>query len=54
MSEPFCGICRRQVDMGARHVEIEAETLGEDIPEEESYVMHLSCWDSTSSGWGRP
>jgi len=54
MNNHYCAICRNPVDMGSRHVEIEAETVGEDAPEQESYVMHLSCWDSLSSGWGRP
>lgn len=50
----YCAICRKPVDMGARHVEIEAETLGEDVPETEAYVLHLDCWDSVGAGWGRP
>lgn len=54
MSEPYCGICREYVAMDQRHVEVDAETLGEDVPEEEFYVFHLDCWDSLSAGWGRP
>ena len=49
-----CAICREVVAMDQRHVEIEAATVAEDAPEEEYYVLHLSCWDSVGSGWGRP
>jgi len=49
-----CAICREHVAMDQRHVEIEAATLGEDRPELEDYVLHLACWDSVGSGWGRP
>jgi len=40
--------------MGQRHVEVDSETLAEDVPEQEEYVFHLDCWDSLSAGWGRP
>lgn len=54
MTEPTCGICRQYVDMSQRHVEVDAETVAEDVPEEDYYVFHLACWDSLSAGWGRP
>lgn len=54
MNHTYCAICRNHVPMDQRHVEIEAEALGEDVPEQERYVMHLDCWDSVASGWGRP
>lgn len=53
MTAPYCAICRRHVDMGQRHVEIDAETLAEDAPEQEHYIMHTRCWDHVASGWGR-
>jgi len=49
-----CAICRDYVPLDQRHVEIKAETVGEDQTEEDYYIMHLSCWDSLASGWGRP
>jgi hypothetical protein len=54
MNRHYCAICRDTIDMSTRHVEVEAETLGEDAPEYESYLFHLSCWDSIASGWGQP
>ena len=45
----YCGICREYVPMDQRHVEISAETIAEDVPEQESYVLHLDCWDSLSA-----
>jgi hypothetical protein len=53
MTEPYCAVCRHHVDMAERHVEVEAETLAEDAPEQEAYVFHLRCWDSVAAGWGR-
>ncbi len=35
----YCAVCRQTVDMASRHVELEAETVGEDAPEEESYLV---------------
>lgn len=54
MNKAYCAICRNPVDRSQRHTEVDAETVGEDAPEHESYLFHLSCWDSVSSGWGRP
>jgi hypothetical protein len=54
IEEPYCAVCRQQIDPASRHVQIEATTKGEDEPEYESYRFHLDCWDSVGSGWGRP
>jgi len=40
--------------MASRHVELEAETVGEDAPEQESYLFHLPCWNSVTEGWVQP
>ncbi len=37
----YCAVCRQTVDMASRHVELEAETVGEDAPEEESYLVFI-------------
>lgn len=49
-----CAICREYVPQDQRHVRVSAETVVEDRPEEEFYLLHLSCWDSLSAGWGQP
>lgn len=54
MNDSYCAVCRNHVDRSQRHVEVEAETVAEDVPEQEFYLFHLSCWDSISSGWGKP
>lgn len=53
MSDAHCAICRMKIDLSSMHVDVGAETIA-GPPESESYLFHLSCWNSVSEGWGPP
>jgi len=55
MTTLYCAICGGRFQPDTDHVEIDAERVMMEYPnEKEMFVMHTDCWDRLTGGWMEP